>query len=1153
MMKNFFVVTKYELLRYFISPLAYVYLVAFLILNAAMTFYFGHFFERGQAAATVMFWYQPWLYLLFIPGISMRLWAEEFRNKTVIQIMTMPVRIETLVWGKFTASWLFCGLALVLTFPFWLTLNYLGTPDNAVVLTGYIGSFVLAGCMLAISQTMSALTKNQVIALVLAVAANLVFFWSGVEFILSFFRLFTPDYIIDTIASFSFLTHFSTISRGLIELRDILFFTSVILLFNFTTVLIVSFRTSGTSSWLKSTNRSFYIFAWLCLLVAFTGFNLLANNLTRGTKVDFSEDKLFTLDKNTVSILRDLPEPVTAKLYFSNILEQRNPAMRQMFDRVRLLLEQYKNSSNRRFDYRIYHPQNLDNIEDRAIADGIQPIPLIDINQNALFGLTLSDTLKNKEIIPFFTPARMAFLEQDLSAKIYQLSHRKKTAAVLSSLPINGQGGSENMIFQPWEITRRIGEFYNVRYIGKPEDFQERPDVLIMIHPQELSPEMVEAVKEYSRDYGNILLLLDTAAEAPRLYSAVNRPFAPSDLGGLDKFWGFRFYPEYVVADLENSITVDATSNYKNNPAFTQDIIQFKLKGENFNPAHPITKNLQSLLMSSAAVILPDSDEIEFIPLLQASKNSALMPVNVVYDGLNPRQILPYFKADENTKILAAAIHGKNKDNPFTLIAVGDTDFIYNNFWATSQTLLERTYFIPLFNNADFILNSLDYLTNNDALLNLRGKSERDHSFSEIEKMRKNNIFKYKLKEEEIFNRMDEVKQQLQEIWGKRAFEEREIFTADELAIIGSIRKKLNDLRKELSVIRLQTNRDIARIGMTVKFFNIFVIPLVLTLFLLLSVWLKKRSQPKQVAAFAFTRPLIKLTAFAAAVMAAGLISVYVNNLSDIQKFEDKPLIPDLADKINQVEKIVLRTHDQTLTFVNRDGIWIWTENPALPVYQERIRSFLSALMEARFYEKKSAKAENLALFGLQPIDSKGSENTRIELSGQDDTVLSALEVGEYNLDLGRGSNAAYVKFDGQFQVWLAEADFVDLSTDWQQWTYSTLWNLRFGRLESINGQTDTDFLANAAKVLLNTPFISVVENPTSLVEKQALKIVAEDNNQLVLTFYESEDKILAGYTFIPPVENKHLQFFEKYANKHYFEISQQYWDLIKNVFDNQR
>ncbi len=1151
-MKKLFIVIKNELLRYFTSPLAYVYLVSFLILNAACTFYFGNFFERGQASLLSMFWYQPWLYLLFIPGISMRLWSEEFKNKTIVQIMTMPVSVETLVWGKFFASWLFSGLSLILTFPFVITVNLLGHPDNSIIAISYVGSLILSGCMLAISQTMSALTKNQVIALVLAVIANLVFFWSGIEFILSFFRFFLPDYIIDAIASFSFLTHFSSIINGLIELRDILFFISIIVLFNFTTILIVSFKTAGTSSWLKSTNKTFYIIAWFMLLILFMGFNLLANNMTRGTQIDFSQDKLHTLNKNTVYILQNLPEPVTAKLYFSTVLEQRNPAMRQMFDRVRSLLAQYKRHSNNRFDYKIYHPQALDDIEDKAIADGIQPIPLVDINQNALFGLTLTDTLQNKKIIEFFTPDRIASLEQDLTEKIYQLAHKKKTIGIISTLPINGEGGNESMVLQPWQITSRIGEFYNIEYIRTPDDFKQDFDVLMIIHPQPIDKQMIAEIKKYSENYGNILLLLDSAAEATRLYSSANYPFVPSDLGELFKFWGIKFYDEYIIADLDNSITVDATTNYQNNPAYTQDIIQFKLKKENLNPYHPITKNLNSILLSSATLILPlDGANIDFIPLLQASDISSLMPNKVVYDGLNPRQILTYFQPDSNPKIMAAFVHGKNPDNQFNMVVISDTDLIYNEFWAKTQIIMNKPHYIALFDNADFILNSLDYLVNKQDLLSLRGKSALNREFKDIETLRKMNMFKYKLKEEEIFNQIENVKKQLQEIWAKRDFEERENFSADELAIISSIRKQLDNLRKQLSNIRVKTNNDIKQMGLKIKIINIFTIPFLLSVVLFL-ISLRGRKKTTYNNKLRFNTSVFKLFIFSLLMMILGISSVYYNNISAIEKYEGMPVFENLKDTINDINKIKIKTHDKEIIFIKQDNVWI-IENQNLPVYQERIRSFLSALLEARFYEKKSDKVENLSIFGLQPIESENSPNTRIELLDANNNSIQSFETGKYDIDLGRGSKAAYIKFDGQFQVWLIEVDFIDLSSDYKDWTYSNIWNLRFGRLISVDNNTNAQNLANLMKVMLNTPLGQSKKNLEDAKKVYTMNLKIENYNEVVLDFYQQDNNIWLRYEFSKPINTHHLQFFEKYVNGLFFEISKESLELIKYATESNK
>lgn len=1149
-MKKLWIVTKYELLRYNTSPLAYIYLVSFLLLNGACAFYFGHFFERGQASLNPMFWYQPWLYLLFTSGISMRLWAEEFRTKTVVQIMTMPVTVAVLVWGKFLASCLFCAFALILTFPFWITVNVLGEADNLVIFAGYLGSFVLAGAMLAVGQTMSALTKNQVISLVLAVAANLFFFWSGIEFVLSFFRLFLPDYLIDTIASFSFLTHFNNIIIGVVSAADVLYFGSVILLFNFTTILIVSFKTAGTASWLKSTSRGYYIRAWAALLVVFMGFNLIVNNLTRGMEADLTQDHLYTLSPATLKILRQSPETLTAKLYFSDILEQRNPAMRQMFDRIRILLEQYKNASKGKFDYRIYHPQSMDNAEDRALGDGLQPIPLIDLNQNALFGLTLTDTLHNKKNIPMFMPERMAFLEQDLTSLIYQLVRPKKSVGLISSLPIDG-GGTEAMVLQPWEIFNKVQELYDVRMIRKPEDFQNRPDILWIVHPQNLSPEMVAAIKNYSQDYGKILLLLDGAAEAPRLYSAMNGPLLPSELYGLDAFWGFRFYSEYVVADLGNSITVDATQNYATNPSFTQDVIQFKLKKDSFNPVAGMTKNLKNILFSSASVILPlEGHEQEFAPLIKAGENSALMPIQMIYEGMNPREILSAFHQDNNPKILAAFIHGLTAENPFMLIVAGDTDFIYDNFWAKSVPMLDKTYFMPLFNNADFILNSLDYLSNAPDLISLRGKSERDRSFENIEARRRQNMFNYKLKEKEILDRLDDAKVQLQEIWSKKDFEERETFTPDELALIKGIRTTLDQTRLELGEIRQKLHQDIEHLAMLIKFINIFALPLFLSLVLLIAYALKRSKIPHNPEVRLFNRPLLVLSSGALGILLLGILSVYFSNRSSIEQYEDKPLLPHLSQKINEVAKIVIKNHQNTLTFALENGTWVLLEYPEFAVYQERIRSFLSALLEARFYEKKSDKAENLSKFGLSPIEQKESQNTRIELLDSSNKLLQALEVGAYNLDLGRGDMAAYVKFDNQFQVWLAEADFVDLSTNWHDWTYSTLWNMRFGRLQKVNNITNVNTLALIAKELLNTPFVSITDQLAQKSEVARLNILAEDNIVIDLTFYQSDDKYYASYYIENAGTNENLKLFELFLKNRYVEIQKKNVEKI-NVLIN--
>ena len=689
-MPKTWIVARNELYRYFISPLAYVYLIAFLLLNGSFAVYFGDFFNRGQADLSSMFAFQPWIYLIFIPGISMRLWSEEFRQQTIVQIMTLPVPAAAYVWGKFLASWLFCGLALLLTFPFWLTVNWLGNPDNGVILGGYLGSFLLAGCMLAISQTMSALTKNQVIALVLSVIANLLFFLSGVEYVLSFFRAFASQTFIEMIASFSFLTHFQTLANGLLELRDLFFFGTVILLFNFTTILIVGFKTSGTSGWLKSTSRNYYIFAVLLLLCGFTGLNLIANSFLRDIQYDFTAEKIYTLSPSTKRILGSLPRPVVAKLYYTPLLGQRNPEIRLLVDKLYILLRKYSRLSGGKFNFAVYHPQPLDNIEDQALAAGLQPIPLIDLNQNGFLGLTLTDEAGSRQVIPLFPLERQNFLEQDLTSQIFELFQTKPTLGIISGLPVFDSAETENgsMVNQEWEIIKQIRQFYNIKEIKTAADFPNNLQLLMLIHPHRLKPEIIEAVTDYTLRGGNSLVLLDTTAEAPRIFSPLNNEYVSSDLGELSRLWHFNYFPEAVVADLGNSITVDATTDYKNNPNFTQDIIQFAPRGNNLNRSEPETARLKSILFASASVLKPDSSgAVDFVPLIKAGNNSALMPADVVRRGMNPSDILRWFKPDNQEKVIAAKIISRDLQRPFTVIAVADTDFIYDSFWTRSSSI----------------------------------------------------------------------------------------------------------------------------------------------------------------------------------------------------------------------------------------------------------------------------------------------------------------------------------------------------------------------------------------------------------------------------------------------------------------------------------
>ncbi|MBG90062.1 MAG: ABC transporter permease [Verrucomicrobiales bacterium] len=233
-MGNIKTIAKRELNAYFASPVAYVFIVIFLLLTGFFTFMIGRFLEANEASLNAFFMWHPWLYLFLVPAAGMRLWSEEHRQGTLELLMTMPITPWQAIVGKFAASWLFLGVALCLTFPMYITVNYLGDPDNGVIIGGYIGSFLMAGAYLAVTCLTSALTRNQVIAFIVSVVICLLLILAGwppvTEFVNGIVDSLAPNatWIVSMVSSFSVMTHFEDFQRGVVDPRHVLFFLSVI-------------------------------------------------------------------------------------------------------------------------------------------------------------------------------------------------------------------------------------------------------------------------------------------------------------------------------------------------------------------------------------------------------------------------------------------------------------------------------------------------------------------------------------------------------------------------------------------------------------------------------------------------------------------------------------------------------------------------------------------------------------------------------------------------------------------------------------------------------------------------------------------------------------------------------------------------------------
>jgi ABC-2 type transport system permease protein len=235
-------VMRRELRSYFVTPLAWVFSVIFLVLAGGLTFYLGDFYERGQADLQPFFSFHPWLYLFLVPALCMQLWAEERKSGTLELLLTLPITSTQAMLGKFFAAWIFVALVLALTFPIWLTVNYLGHPDNGVIVAGYLGSLLMAGAYLAVGCCLSTLTRSQVVAFVLTAAVCFGLLLAGQPLVLDAADGVFPPSLVSAVADLSFLQHFAAIARGVLDVRDVIYFVLSIVFWLCAGVLMLNLR-----------------------------------------------------------------------------------------------------------------------------------------------------------------------------------------------------------------------------------------------------------------------------------------------------------------------------------------------------------------------------------------------------------------------------------------------------------------------------------------------------------------------------------------------------------------------------------------------------------------------------------------------------------------------------------------------------------------------------------------------------------------------------------------------------------------------------------------------------------------------------------------------------------------------------------------------
>ncbi len=1028
---NILAIMKNEIRRYFISPLAWVYIVFFVILNGAMTFYFGNFFDKGEANLLSMFAFHPYLYLLLIPAISMRLWSEEFKQDTIVLLLSLPVKIWQVVVAKYLAAVFFCIVSLVLTIPFWISVNLLGNPDNLVIFVGYVASMILGASFLAIGSMCSAMTKNQVVSFVISLFICLVFMLTGFEIVLDVFRNWFGDDVIDVIASFSFYSRFSNMIGGFISLSDFVYFISAILFFLFVNVVLVSLKSFDVSKFVRAKYRGINkLLFFVSVFLLFITVNIISYNQFSAIGVDFTESGKYSLSEKSKDIIGNIKNPIEARFYYSKILGKRNAKYRAYYDKVRFLLNNIASKSKGKFTYKIYDVLPISENEDRAIANAIQPVPMADLSQNAFFGISFSNDLDDKQVIPYLHFDRMSMLEYDVLKAIYLLNgYQKKKIGLVTELPME-QKVDEGSARANWQILDEIAEFYEVVNISKDSKIASDIELLMIVHPEEMGGDLLKEINAYIKNGGKALILSDVAMESTYQFAPVQEKLKASNVNVILNELGIHYLDKFVVGDLDNSIIVDASTNYSSNSVFTNDVLQILFKSNNFNNDDGIFENINNIFVSSIGAFIKTKNlGYEVRPLIASSKNSMIMPSKVVIDGMNPAKILKHFKSQNTEMVTAIRVSG---ENGMDVIAVGDVDMIYDDFYSDKEMFYGVPYFAQKTDNSFFVMNAIDSLIGIVGMAGARARKIDERAFEIVDKIRIESNQKYKIKEQELIVRLEDSKKKLWQLWN--GLGNRTSYNENEKKQISDMKDQILEVRDELRVVKYDLVKDIDKLEAKLKFYNIYLIPILIVLFFLIvmvrRVWLNSQKQMKIV----FDKSLTSYVIAIIALIIVAKFSFVAKSGLIIEDYEGKAVFASLMDKINDVEVIRIADSSGKAEIIKTSRGWAVKGREHMRFNVVAFNNFLSEMVNSRYLEKKTNNSKKFGYFNLLSIENNESKAHRISIVGHDGKMMFDILIGDMGVDIGRGGKGAYIRKSGEFQTWLIEGDFREVSANIDDW-----------------------------------------------------------------------------------------------------------------------
>lgn len=602
----------------------------------------------------------------------------------------------------------------------------------------------------------------------------------------------------------------------------------------------------------------------LAVLLAI-GVNMLIDRLLPRARIDLTENQLFTLSDGTREVLQGLQDPVTLRLFYSRKLGATIPVYGAYAERVRAMLEEYVAVSRGKVRLELLDPEPFSETEDRAMALGLQGVPVDQSGEQVYFGLAGSNLLDDERTIPFFQPERERFLEYDLTRLIWELSNpRRPVLGVISSLPLNGDPRAMMMrqpgVGQPYVVMTQLRQFYTVRDIAADAQLIDpEVQVLLVAHPQNLSEQTLYAIDQFVMRGGRLIVMTDPHSESQASRpSPGQRPPADtsSSLGRLLNAWGIEAPSDKVVLDLRDAWRVRA--NPQDRVQAVAYLAWYNIPAAGLNRSEVATADLQQVTVASAGEVRPrEGASLEFVPLLTTSDRTQLVDATAVRQDPNPARLLADFQPDGQQRVIGARIRGQlasafqepppppegaerpadfpahraRTESPANLVVINDADILEDRFWVRVQDFFGQQVTAPFSDNGSFVLNVADTLAGGDALVSLRSRGESLRPFEMVEQIRREAEAQYRQTERGLQERLEATERRLRELRQGQGGQSGTVITPEQRAEIDRAREEIVRTRAELRQVQLELRRDIEGLETLLRALNIALVPALLTLF----------------------------------------------------------------------------------------------------------------------------------------------------------------------------------------------------------------------------------------------------------------------------------------------------------------------------------